>query len=137
MGTNYYWFEKEEKQCKCCGHTPEQKSLHIGKSSAGWCFSLHAIPEEGLNSLEDWIEKFNSSEEGYIENEYGDSWSVADMLNTITNRRSNATLEPCHPNTHWAGKYEVGPNNLMRHPLGMNCIAHGDGTWDMITGEFC
>ena len=37
MGTNYYWQESEP--CAACGRGYEQ--VHVGKSSAGWCFSLH------------------------------------------------------------------------------------------------
>ena len=42
MGTNYY-FEDSSEVCECCGRGAE--SLHIGKSSGGWCFSLHVMPE--------------------------------------------------------------------------------------------
>jgi len=37
LGTNYYWQESEP--CAACGRGYEQ--VHVGKSSAGWCFSLH------------------------------------------------------------------------------------------------
>jgi len=50
MGTNYYLYPASP--CKACGRSYEAK--HIGKSSAGWCFLLHVIPEEGINDLEDW-----------------------------------------------------------------------------------
>lgn len=66
MGTNYYL---KPKPCECCGRTDE--GLHIGKSSAGWCFSLHVIPEEGINGLDDWKSRFD--EPGVqIVNEYGE-----------------------------------------------------------------
>ena len=62
MGTNYYLTE----DCECCGRAfPD---LHIGKSSGGWCFSLHVIPSEGLNSLDEWESRFSC---GVITNEYG------------------------------------------------------------------
>ena len=51
MGTNYYLYEGSEA-CPTCKRPFEP--LHIGKSSAGWCFSLHVIPEEGINTLDDW-----------------------------------------------------------------------------------
>jgi hypothetical protein len=46
MGTNYYM---PVEKCDHCGHKP--KALHIGKSSAGWCFSLNTHPAEGINRL--------------------------------------------------------------------------------------
>ncbi len=41
MGTNYYW---REQQCKSCKRYAE---VHVGKSSAGWCF-LFRIHEHRL-----------------------------------------------------------------------------------------
>ncbi len=31
---------------------------------------------------------------------------------------------------------EPGPNNLARHSVGIGCDAHGEGTWDLIMGNF-
>ena len=50
MGTNYYLYQKPD--CECCGRPFEP--LHIGKSSAGWCFALHIMPEDGISTLLDW-----------------------------------------------------------------------------------
>ena len=47
MGTNYYLHKKPP--CEACGHEPAP--LHIGKSSGGWCFSLHVIPEIALTGV--------------------------------------------------------------------------------------
>lgn len=52
MGTNYYLHTKPD--CECCGRGFEP--LHIGKSSGGWCFSLHVMPEDNINTLDDWGE---------------------------------------------------------------------------------
>jgi len=65
MGMNYY--VEEKPACECCGCKYEQ--IHIGKSSAGWCFSLHVIPEMGLNNLEDWV---NFLKDKAIVDEYDD-----------------------------------------------------------------
>lgn len=126
MGTNYYLSERPA--CKCCGR--DYPALHIGKSSAGWCFSLHVIPEEGLNSLEDWESRF---QDGTITTEYGNVLTPAEMADVIRNRS-------------WAhrgdfdflrNQAQEGPNGLVRHRVdGMHCVGHGDGTWDYITGEF-
>lgn len=50
MGTNFYFYENPEIN--------EEDALHIGKSSAGWCFSLHIIPELGIRDLSDWTKCF-------------------------------------------------------------------------------
>lgn len=109
MGTNYYLHEKPD--CECCGRSFEP--LHIGKSSYGWCFSLHVMP--GIKTLDDWRNRW-SMPGSYIRNEYGDLVSVADMELIITGRR--------------------GPNGLLRHQIDGHCVGHGEGTWDYISGEF-
>lgn len=114
MGTNYYLHT--EPPCECCGK-PRGEELHIGKSSGGWCFSLHVIPDDSINTLDDWRHLF-SKPGSYIRNEYGERVTVDQMLKTITERS-------------WRGEFP------QRHELdGRHCIGHGDGTWDYITGEF-
>jgi len=149
MGTNYYWV-KEDTTCQHCGRRdPDEVRLHIGKSSAGWCFGLHVDPSIGIKSLDDWIERFKT---GFIENEYGDLVSVEDMIDEITVREalisfdSRASiwnmnnLEPMQyrdeAEFHRKNDSERGPNNLLRHRIGRHCVGHGAGTWDLIVGEF-
>ena len=110
MGTNYYW---HMNPCPHCGH-PEEK-LHIGKSSAGWCFSLHIIPERGINDLDDWKELWKEGN-GKIIDEYSEEIPIDKMLEIIT---------------------DFGPNGLLRHKVdGKFCVGNGKGTWDLIRGEF-
>ena len=111
MGTNYYWHPAP--RCPECGR--EREALHIGKSSAGWVFSLHVIPETGLLGLKEWFDLILSKKEGFIVNEYGDVVSPSAMYQVITNRY---------------GK-------LKRHEIdGSFCIGHGDGTYDLVVGCF-
>ena len=134
MGTNYYLIHKDD-YCPHCGHKKEP--LHIGKSSYGWCFSLHVEPdhEDFPHTLLDWQVLF-SNKDCHIEDEYGDKLTVDEMMDEITKRS--------HPNPNSWDDYrledngaEPGPNNLVRHKVdGRHCIGHGDGTWDYITGEF-
>jgi hypothetical protein len=49
---------------------PDGLYLHIGKSSAGWCFSLHVMPEAGINSLDEWRSLF-CDPYALIQDEYG------------------------------------------------------------------
>lgn len=109
MGTNYYLEEKSS--CECCGRGYE--SLHIGKSSMGWNFSLHIIEGE-IETLDQWKDRW--SKEGVrIVNEYGDTLTPDEMLDKITNR------------SH--------PRGLLRHE-GRHVAGYGEGTWDYIRGEF-
>jgi hypothetical protein len=113
MGTNYYL---HVGCCEKCGRGEDK--LHIGKSSAGWCFSLHVDEDGGIKSLADW-ERLWSQPGTRIMDEYGDVIPVEQMRRTILERK-------------WAG-----PDGLRRHPVdGQHCVGAGDGTYDLITGWF-
>ena len=121
MGTNYYLHEKSD--CECCGRPFDP--LHIGKSSGGWCFTLHVIPEDNINTLEDWKLLWNK-QGSIIRDEYGSKFAVVEMEDIITNRswvkNTNKKNQQC---------------NLARHEIdGSHCIGHGEGTWDYVIGEF-
>ncbi len=138
MGTNYYLHESSRK-CATCGHDPSEP-LHIGKSSAGWCFSLHVIPESGINSLDDWRKRW-TAKGARIVNEYGEELTAADMDARIVNRgpREVGAVPVGYSSWnafHGANGSEPGPNGMLRHRLGVHCVGHGDGTWDLIPGEF-
>lgn len=141
MGTNYYWHEKPP--CPCCGATVEP--IHIGKSSYGWCFSLHVDESLGINTLGDWMERFNR-EGSSIRDEYGDRVEVEEMMKVITQRGKlkktdweaiqRTSWYKCEEDFHRKNHSERGPNNLLRHQIGRFCVGHGEGTWDYIRGEF-
>lgn len=107
MGENYYLhFE----HCPHCGRSDDP--LHIGKSSGGWCFSLHVIPEMGLTSLEAWGRMLDV---GTIRDEYNKMLTKDELLKKITGRG----------------------DGLRRHTIdGVFCVGHGPGTWDLIAGDF-
>ena len=76
MGTNYYW---SEEACQSpCKHCRGGDRLHIWKSSGGWCFSLHVIPYEGINTLDDWKAKF-ALPGSEIVDEYGTRLTAEEM----------------------------------------------------------
>lgn len=137
MGTNFYLEAK--RPCKECGRP--HKQMHIGKSSAGWCFSLHVIPEENINDLEDW-ERLWAQPGARIVDEYGTEVSADEMRDNITNRSWDRRSGIPFGYGSWARFYEQnhaapGPNGLLRHKIEPgHCIAHGDGTWDCIVGEY-
>ena len=146
MGTNYYWYEKSE--CPCC-HRPYEP-LHIGKSSSGWCFSLHIYPDKNINNLDDWKKLLNKPE-SYILDEYDRETSYTEMIEIITERSTDIDWDTVN-DVYFQGLYgdysgeddfhaenssQRGPNGLLRHRIyPYHCIGHGEGTWDYIIGDF-
>ncbi len=131
MGTNYY---VETDKCPHCGRSDER--VHIGKSSAGWCFSLNThrtpVDDYDIQTLNDWRSFWEGK---IIVDEYGDQVSEKQMLITITERWWEGNL--------WTADglavnfAELGPHGLARHKIdGRRCIGHGDGTFDYMRGEF-
>lgn len=138
MGTNYYHVSEP---CEYCGRS--DMSLHIGKSSAGWCFALHVYPESGPENLQDWIERWLKG--GSIKDGGDKDVSLEDMLRVIMIRSMKYPLTGdiarhrghCNLADFYHVNYaQPGPNNLLRHKIEGNCIDHGDGTWDLMTGDF-
>jgi hypothetical protein len=126
MGTNYYL---HKSVCEHCGRGDERQ--HIGKSSAGWCFSLRV--DDTVRSLDDWRAAW--AQPGVeIKDEYGETVPPAEMERIILDRswprRGDSLFD------YVGNGAEPGPNGLTRHKIGRWCIAHGDGTYDLIPGEF-
>lgn len=143
MGTNYYFHERPD--CTCCGRPYEP--LHIGKSSAGWCFALHVIPEEGIHDLPDWIGRWWARPDSVIRNEYGEVVGADKMEAIIKARGRNTDWDSAwwaqgdyyssEDHFHRMNQSQRGPKGLLRATIdGRHCIGHGAGTWDLITGEF-
>lgn len=88
MGTNYYY--RAKPPCDACCRPFEEK--HIGKSSAGWAFTLRVYPGE-IDSLDDWEALFRvpGSE---IQDEYDRPISVDEMMDIIQNRKGYANMTP-------------------------------------------
>lgn len=145
MGTNYYLVRDGANKCEHCGRSDNQEKIHIGKSSAGWCFSLHVIPEMNINSLDDWKRELVS---GTIKNEYGDTIPFYELIANITDRGHGVPFEErewgggFHPyineaDFHAKNHSQRGPNGMLRHRIdGAHCVGHGEGTWDYIIGDF-
>jgi hypothetical protein len=135
MGTNFYF---HHNVCKCCKRSDV---MHIGKSSGGWCFLLHVgLPDDDVpQTLEAWKEKFKEPN-SFIENEYGERLEPDEMLAMILERSWAHKGHYEHDN--WSAFLNLnnavqGPNNLLRSKIDMcHCIGHGDGTYDLIIGEF-
>ncbi len=136
MGTNYYL---HKNPCPHCGRS--QENVHIGKSSFGWCFSLHVEPAQDNfpHNLKDW-QKLWDDPANKIFNEYGAEISSKEMMDIITNRmrfdKSNLRSFEVEKMLN-KGTCVVGPRNLLRH-TDKCCVGHGGRkTYDLLTGEFC
>lgn len=144
MGTNYYLYDKPD--CAACGRP--HPARHIGKSSGGWCFSLHVIPEDGIHALADWRAEW-SKPGAIIRNEYGEPIEGAEMDAIIQLRVGRMEwhdegLAKTWPDMGYRDEADFharnyskrGPNGLLRHCVGPHCMANGDGPYDLILGEF-
>lgn len=142
MGTNYYLVTKKRPEIERKIFHMLSDGIHIGKSSYGWCFSLHVYPEHGINNLTDW-EALIESSKGNIYNEYSDSIDKHDFIyDIIYNRKWAGTIR--NPDDIQNQKFldmnnaQEGPNNLLRSKIdNIHCIGHGYGTYDYIIGDFC
>lgn len=80
MGTNYYHVKNE---CSHCGRGDER--VHIGKSSIGWPFSVHVIPEANIANWQDWYDLLKI--QGRIVDEYGRDTSLSELNEIVLNKR--------------------------------------------------
>jgi hypothetical protein len=134
MGTNYYAvFQIKAGEWRNAYIDGISERVHIGKSSSGWCFALRVDNDRGLTSLDAWTEFLR---ECRIEDEYGSPCTLDELLSLITDRRGRPTRP--EPGSEWLERNNaaIGPNGLVRHRIGQYCAAHGQGTWDMMVGEF-
>lgn len=148
MGCNFYLHGLEETiPCPHCGQDISEPPLHIGKSSGGWVFALHVIPERDLNSLDDWMALLRKHEPTTeIRSEEGEVLSIAELNDRIVDRRWHHSVEDRDFPDGWYRSLkdfyerncaEPGPNNLIRSKVdGVYCVGHGEGTWDLRAGEF-
>lgn len=131
MGTNYYL---EGEKCSHCGQElPDRPRRHIGKSSAGWAFSLHVDPDAGIHSLKDWVRLWDAPGARIVD-EYGEAVTPYEMLCTIVMRAGVAHL---HDFDHRSNHSELTFNGLVRaQEDGRHCSGHDHATWSHILGEF-
>ena len=141
MGTNYYIVMSA---CPHCKHKPD--NIHIGKSSSGWVFALHA--DENFKCLHDYIDYVEKNSLSII-NEYDEPISIDELNDICLNRSSQYTFEenlemyqkvfkkPITMDEWFNNNSAVkGPRNLMRSKIdGIHCIGH-DGDIDLIRGTF-
>lgn len=140
MGTNYYLYDRPP--CSACGR--EYDRIHIGKSSAGWVFSLHVIPEQGINGLDDWKHRW-ARDGAYIEDEYGHRVSPSEMEAVILLRQwkpwEEARKKVPSGYSSWADFHmqnhsQEGDFGLLRGAARSRYREYGGPTYDLVEGEF-
>lgn len=102
MGTNYYWLGPEMTACKCCGHTPERESDHIGKASAGWKFGFNAVEDHNgevyIQTGRQWLDALRCGDAfgKVIENEYGETIPVEDFISMVKDKQKRVDGSPAY-----------------------------------------
>jgi len=129
MGTNYYWHE-QPAPCHACGHD-KAKILHIGKSSMGWVFMLRVDPEEGLNTLRDWRDRWTEPGSKIL-SEYGTLIQPSGMSEIILDRANMSA--PWSVQKQKENGAIQGPNGLYRGF--QNFAPIDDATYDLVDKEF-
>jgi len=96
MGTNYYWHPKE-KRCPECDTLLSNESIHIGKASAGWRFSFHALhpsetsdlPIHEIRSFNDWLLLF-AGMRGEIRDEYDVVFTTEQFMKMVHDKHKDS-----------------------------------------------
>lgn len=153
MGTNYYLMRG-----RIDGNTHLPETVHLGKSSSGWTFALHCIPECGICDLQDMV-KWLSEGLGYLKaapqewpkiiDDNGQVHRLGSFLEGVTKRQQTSRISsgwdwPWYGDSyqseeifHARNHSERGPSGLLRRRIdGVHCVGHGSGTWDLCVGNF-
>lgn len=132
MGTNFYSVSKDLFYSTNYERSNDPMCLHIGKSSMGWCFALHVIPDHGICDITGWVPYFFDDDRVIID-EYNKEISFEEMYSIIAKRSFSSERS----NEMYKKNDAIqGPHNLARSKIGDDCIGHGEGTWDLIKGNF-
>ena len=137
MGTNYYCETGRmlEMECDCGFRHLMPETLHIGKSSCGWKFMLHAIPEKGLEGWRDWEEVLVDARR--IFDEYGDDVTLEEMREKVLHRARN----PDDREKAWMEETAERYGYLLDRRTwlfggGAGRMQGEDGDYSMMQGEF-
>ncbi len=133
MGTNYYAVKGEWlPEVSDWGHplygliqegSGRPAVIHIGKSSYGWCFSLHVMPQHGISNLGDW--------KMLVERLLGEGWRIEDEYREVV---ALDELWKVVERVDWE-RQDGRP--LKRHMVDeTHCIGNGEGFYDYIVGVF-
>jgi hypothetical protein len=104
----------------------------LGQSSGGWCFALRVYPEEGINTLDDWMVLLQRPGSGVF-----DELNRLIRLDALFRCIKDRWTEPKdRGEKFYREQYaEPGPNGMLRHKIMEgHCVGHGPGTWDYMIG---
>lgn len=158
MGTNYYLHKPLRNVCEHCGRHDKPEKIHLGKSSSGWCFSLHVYPDTNLfdwPEIRTWLEQ-QLLTGSVIKDEYSEQVSLEKFESIVTERYQKKEFDwdtewwcpkkigtitlpgyTSEDHFHESNHSARGPYGLLRHRVDqIHCISNGFGTWDCIIGEF-
>lgn len=117
MSTNYYLRPRAHILTKL---QPifSVEPIHIGLSTNSWAFAMHVYPHNSNfpQNFGDW-KKLWENEDYEIINEYGEIRSPQEMIKIIN----------FHSESDKFNRAQID---------GVYCIAHGEGPWDLCTGDF-
>ena len=98
----------------------------------GWVFMLHVDSEEGLNTLEDWQDRWTESGSKIL-SQYGTLTPIDKLNDIILDRKHFGSI--WSPQKQKENQAMPGPNGLYR---GLSNVAPADNaTYDLVDGEFC
>ena len=137
MGTNYYCETGRMLTVTCdCGFEHQiPESIHIGKNSWGWKFTLHGIPEKGLNDYKSWEKLLDTCTR--IFDEYGDAVPLDEMKEIILKKSTEPmTEERKQSMRESARKYGyVLDETCWLFSVGDRIVGQ-DGNYSVMEGEF-
>lgn len=138
MGRNFYWSDETQEERQ---EEREKHWLHIGKSSAGWLFSMHVIPSEDIESWNDWQSVLQAS--GKIFDDSHNVVTFEELRQIVEDRSAKHPLE-----FDWSTKeeliaetitYNTKYNLLQTGPKAEHFTktVFGEGPWKYCNYDFC
>lgn len=149
MSINYY-LVKSVQRSQPAATQNQLMRLHIGLDSAGWNFALHAYPDKGISTWADWLDVFEQNSDLQIIDEYGLPVPVSEFIDIVTKRQplsSPFSKEFLKRNQCTVSEYGLASAYLDLEAISSlatcpaqrvttGCISHGEGTWEMLIGDF-
>lgn len=127
MGTNY-----QVTADPTCDNPAHIETLHIGKSSGGWKFSFHGIPERDLTSWAAW--KAFIADKPVID-EYGQTLTLEEFTKVVEERWSPSGRNT--PHCHVTPDADTKEHGFGGRWYDGGGEYHDPEGYDFFNGEFC